>query len=652
MLRACVRDFGKGWERHLPLVELSYNNSYHASIKATPFEALYGRKCRSPVYWAKVGNRSYANIRQKPLEFEVGDHVMLKVSPRKGVIRFKKQGKLNPRYIRPFKILERIGSLAYKLELPEELNNVHNTFHISNLKKCLSDKSLVIPMKELRLDEKLNFVEEPVEIMDREVKQLNKVIGIKSQDTVMSDFEDSMITYTLVSSPFRGLSDIRSIGVDGPPVMPEDPYAYMVAAFQAPSSPNYVSGPEYPPSPEFVPEPVYPEFMPPEDDILPAEEQPLPVIVSPTADLPSYVPESDLEEDPEEGDDEDPKEDPADYPSDVGDDGNDEDQSFDDDEDDDVDIEGDEDPAPADSTTIALPAAEETEPFETDESVATPPPHPAYRITARISIRDETPISLPSREEVERLLAMPTPPSLPLSPWSSPLLQIPSPPLPPILSPLPISPPLPVLSPSLPASPTYPLGYRTAMIWMRAEAPSTSHSLPLPPPIILSHTRLDAPPSGTPPLLPIPTPTSSPYLLLPSTDHRTDRLEVCLAPQKRLCFAFGPRYEVKESSSAATARLTRRLRSDYGFVATLDRHDTDEIYGRLDDEKTERQLMAGRLNMLYRDRRAHARTARLMKAEARIPSVRDRGVAGRRPQETSSDYKDAGSGPQEASTVH
>ncbi|GJW38838.1 putative reverse transcriptase domain-containing protein [Tanacetum coccineum] len=148
MLRACVIDFGKGWGKHLPLVEFSYNNSYHASIKAAPFEVLYGRKCRSPVCWAEVGDRSYANIRRKPLEFQVEDRVMLKVSPRKGVIRFGKQGKFNPRYIGPFKILERIGPVAYKLELPEEL--------------------------ELRLDDKLNFMEEPVEIMDREVKQLKQ----------------------------------------------------------------------------------------------------------------------------------------------------------------------------------------------------------------------------------------------------------------------------------------------------------------------------------------------------------------------------------------------------------------------------------------------------------------------------------------------
>ncbi|GJT51617.1 hypothetical protein Tco_0977774 [Tanacetum coccineum] len=121
---------------------------------------------RQRLHAARDRQTSYANIRRKPLEFQVGDRVMLKVSPHKGVIRFGKRGKLNPRYIGPFKILERIGPVAYKLELPKELSNVHSTFYISNIKKCLSDESLIIPMKELRLDDKLNFIEEPMEIMD------------------------------------------------------------------------------------------------------------------------------------------------------------------------------------------------------------------------------------------------------------------------------------------------------------------------------------------------------------------------------------------------------------------------------------------------------------------------------------------------------
>nr|GEX14995.1 hypothetical protein [Tanacetum cinerariifolium] len=470
----------------------------------------------------------------------------------------------------------------------------------------------------------------------------------------MSDSEDSTVTYTAVSSPFGGLSDIGSLGVDGTPVMLEDPYAYVVAAFQAPPSPDYVSGPEYPPSPEFIPEPIYPEFMPPKDEILPAEEQPPPATVSPIIDSPTYVPESDFEEDPEE----EPKEDPSNYPVDGGDDGDDEDESSDDDEDDDdVDIEEDEDEeeehlAPADSKAVALPvvdhapSADETEPFEIDESAATPPPHPAYHLTSRMSIRPQTPISFPLDIEIARLMAIPTPPPSPLSSWSSPLPQIPSPPL-----------PLPISSPT---SPTYPLGYRVVMIWLRAKAQSTSH------PLLLPSTYHLTPPSGTLPFLPIPLPTPSLPLLPPSTDPRADVREVCLPPRKRLCYTFGLRFEVGKSSSAPTVRPARVSKLDYGFITTLDdeimqdperyvgyritdswdeivktmqgapatdetelgqkvtdliatmRRDIDEIYMRLNDAQSKRQLMASRLNLLGRDRRIHAHTALLMKREARM----------------------------------
>ncbi|GJQ88994.1 putative nucleotidyltransferase, ribonuclease H [Tanacetum coccineum] len=178
MLRACAIDFGKGWVNHLPLVEFSYNNSYHASIKAAPFEALYGRKCRSPIKQrmqaARDRQKSYADLKRKPMEFQVGDKVMLKVSPWKGVVRFGKRGKLNPRYVGPFKVIERVGEVAYKLELPEELSRVHNTFHVSNLKKCHADEPLAVPLDGLNLDDKLHFVEEPVEIVGREVKRLKR----------------------------------------------------------------------------------------------------------------------------------------------------------------------------------------------------------------------------------------------------------------------------------------------------------------------------------------------------------------------------------------------------------------------------------------------------------------------------------------------
>ncbi|GJR97027.1 putative reverse transcriptase domain-containing protein [Tanacetum coccineum] len=150
MLRTCMIDFCNGWEKHLPLVEFSYNNSYHTSIKDALFEALYGRKCRLPICWAKsriqaagVRQKSYADVRRKPLEFQVRDKVMLKVSPWKGVIRFGKRGKLNTRYIGPFKVLDKVRIIAYRLKLPQQLSKLH-------------------------------FVEKLMEIIDWEVKRLKQ----------------------------------------------------------------------------------------------------------------------------------------------------------------------------------------------------------------------------------------------------------------------------------------------------------------------------------------------------------------------------------------------------------------------------------------------------------------------------------------------
>nr|GEZ09261.1 putative reverse transcriptase domain-containing protein [Tanacetum cinerariifolium] len=143
LLRACVIDFGNGWERHLPLVEFSYNNSYHPIIKAAPFEALYCRKFRSPVCWAEFGDAQLT-----------------------GVVLFGKRGKLNPRYIGPFKVLAKVGIVTYRLKLPQRLSRVHSMFHVSNMKKCLSDEPLAISLDEVHIDDKLRFVKEPIEVMD------------------------------------------------------------------------------------------------------------------------------------------------------------------------------------------------------------------------------------------------------------------------------------------------------------------------------------------------------------------------------------------------------------------------------------------------------------------------------------------------------
>ncbi|KAI3749596.1 hypothetical protein L2E82_20210 [Cichorium intybus] len=209
MLRSCVMDFGGNWDKHLPLVEFSYNNSYHSSIGMPPFEALYGRKCRTPLCWLEAGEtkmmgpeivritnekikiiqanmkaaqdrqKSYADLKKRPYNLKEGDLVMLKVSPWKCVVRFGKKGKLSPRYIGPFKILKRVGEQAFKLELPHELSGIHDTFHVCYLKKYFGKSELVIPLEDLKVETPNKLIEEPEAMLKVRTKKLkNKEIDL------------------------------------------------------------------------------------------------------------------------------------------------------------------------------------------------------------------------------------------------------------------------------------------------------------------------------------------------------------------------------------------------------------------------------------------------------------------------------------------
>ena len=207
MLRVCALDFEGSWDEHLPLVEFSYNNSYHASIGMPPYEALYGRKCRSPICWNEVGERKilgpeliqqtketveliqkrlitaqdrqrkYADPTRKNVDFEVGEPVLLKVSPWKGLTRFGKRGKLSPRFVGPFEILRRVGKVAYELALPPHMQHIHNVFHVSMLKKYHPDSKHVVEYEPVEIQTDLSYVEQPIEILDRREKVLrNKTV--------------------------------------------------------------------------------------------------------------------------------------------------------------------------------------------------------------------------------------------------------------------------------------------------------------------------------------------------------------------------------------------------------------------------------------------------------------------------------------------
>nr|GFB45833.1 putative reverse transcriptase domain-containing protein [Tanacetum cinerariifolium] len=165
MLRACVIDFGKGWVKHLPEAQLTGPELIQETMEKIVL-------IKQRIQAAQDRQKSYADLRRKSMEFEVEDMVMLKVSPWKRVVRFCKRGNLNPRYVRPFKVLAKVGKVSYRLELPQELSRVLHTFHVSNLKKCDADEPLVMLLEGIHVDDKLQFVEEPIEIMERDIKRL------------------------------------------------------------------------------------------------------------------------------------------------------------------------------------------------------------------------------------------------------------------------------------------------------------------------------------------------------------------------------------------------------------------------------------------------------------------------------------------------
>ena len=204
MLRACVIEFQGTWDKCIALMEFAYNNQYHSSIGMAPYEALYGQKYRSLVFWDKEGleilegpeivqatidkvdiinsklkaaqdrQKSYYDQHRRDMEYQVGEKVFLRVSPWKGVIRFGNKGKLSPRYIGPYEILERVGPLAYRLALPPELAKIHDVFHVRMLRRYRSDPSHVLKDSEVEVSENLTYVEEPVTIADYKIKQLRK----------------------------------------------------------------------------------------------------------------------------------------------------------------------------------------------------------------------------------------------------------------------------------------------------------------------------------------------------------------------------------------------------------------------------------------------------------------------------------------------
>jgi hypothetical protein len=258
MLRACVLEHPGSWDQNLPWAEFSYNNSYQESIKMAPFEVLYGCRCRTPLNWIEPGEKvifgpdlvevaesivhrvqenlkavksrqeTYANKRRRPLEFEVGNHVYLRVSPMKGMKRFGVKGKLAPGYIRPFRILEKCGTVAYKLDLPPSLTRVHNIFHVLQLKKCLNAPMDVVLPEVAPLEADLSYPEHPTKILDQKdrVTRHKTVKFFKVQWSNHSEEEATLESEEFLHShhtdfvlPCQGMCDCSPFLLE-PPLLP------------------------------------------------------------------------------------------------------------------------------------------------------------------------------------------------------------------------------------------------------------------------------------------------------------------------------------------------------------------------------------------------------------------------------------------------
>ncbi|GJZ19005.1 hypothetical protein Tco_0555595 [Tanacetum coccineum] len=362
----------------------------------------------------------------------------------------------------------------------------------------------------------------------------------------MSDSEHSTVTYTSVSIPVEDGSDIGSPGVDGPHIMPDDPYAYIMAAYGVPPSPDYIPGPEVPPSPDYV---LGPE-VPPSPDYIPGPEEPQ--SPPPLDFIPEFDPEEELEED-----NEDPEEDPADYPADR-----------EDDDDDDDEKEEEEHPASADSVP------------------------PVHRMTARISIRDEPSISLPPKEEIERLLALTTPPPSPLTPLSSPLPQIPSPP---------------------PNSPTHieiPESCLSLRKRVHFASPTLSHEVGES--SAAGFARHDRPAVAR----------EDPYFVARGDLYGfVDMVDVpprC-STSRELDYGITDTWDdlvgaIDEIAPTTLEGVNQRVTD----LATIVEQETTIMYGIMEDAQDDRSQLRGRVNLLYRDRPVHRRLAVMIEREAKM----------------------------------